>query len=142
MVLRTKLVLVGAMIVLTGCLSGGLNLKPGPVRFYEGPEHPADSVALIENDPNMYLASVDGHSLRRWTASHDVVTVQVLPGNRTLVAGPSARSGYVSMDAVQIQFLAEAGHRYVVSRRIIGSSAVGGWVAVFTDVTTGKELFP
>jgi hypothetical protein len=140
--MKASLFGLATLLGLASCMQGGLNLTPGPVKLYEGPDQPAASVALIENDPNMYLASVDGQSLRRWSHNRDVITVQVLPGKRTIVAGPSARAGYVSMDAVRIEFVAEAGHRYVVSRRTTGGSAGGAWVAVFTDMTTGKELFP
>ena len=48
----------------------------------------------------------------------------------------------VSMDAARIEFLADAGHRYVVSRRVLGGSRSTEWTVVFTDVTTGKELLP
>jgi hypothetical protein len=123
-------------------MRGGLNLTPWPVKHYEGPSQPAESLAVIENDPNMFLASIDSQSLRRWTQSREVLSIQVLPGKHVLVAGPSIRGGYVSKDAARIEFLAEAGHRYVVSRRIGGGSAAGVWTPVFTDVTTGKELLP
>jgi hypothetical protein len=97
-------------------------------------------VAVIENDPNMFLVSIDGQPLRRWTQTHEVVAIQVLPGKRILVAQPSARAGFVSSDAVRIEFLAQAGHRYVIARRIGGGTASATWSPVFTDMTTGKEV--
>jgi hypothetical protein len=132
---------VAALLPVASCLPGGVSLTPG-IRLYDGPELPPSAVALIENDPNMYLASVDGRSLRRRAHSHNVLTVQVLPGKHMIVAGPSARAGFVSVDAARIEFIAEAGHRYVVSRRIVGGSNSAKWTPVFTDVTTGKELVP
>jgi hypothetical protein len=123
-------------------MHGGLKLTPGPVKFYEGPTQPAESVAVIENDPNMFLVSIDGQSLRRWTQSHDVVVVAVLPGRHVVVAQPSARGGFVSMEAVRIDFIAEAGHRYVASRRIGGGTVSTTWTPVFMDATTGKEIGP
>jgi len=129
-----------ATLCLAGCMRGGLTVTPGPIKLYEGVTQSAESVAVVENDPNMFLVSIDGQSLRRWTQTHDVVAVQVLPGKRILVAQPSARAGFVSMDAVRIEFLAQAGHRYVISRRIGGGTAAATWTPVFTDMTTGKEV--
>ncbi len=131
---------VAGALCLAGCMRGGLNLTPGPIRLYEGATQPAESVAVIQNDPNMFLVSIDGQSLRRWTHTHDVVAIQVLPGKRILVAQPSARAGFVSMDAVRIEFLAHAGHRYVISRRIGAGTASTTWMPVFTDMTTGREV--
>jgi hypothetical protein len=121
-------------------MRGGLNLTPGPIKLYEGATQPAESVAVIQNDPNMFLVSIDGQSLRRWAQTHDVVAIQVLPGKRSLVAQPSARAGFVSMDAVRIEFLAQAGHRYIISRRIGGGTAGTTWMPVFMDMTTGREV--
>jgi hypothetical protein len=121
-------------------MRGGLNLTPGPIKFYAGATQPAESVAVIQNDRNTFLVSIDGQSLRRWAQTHDVVAIQVLPGKRILVAQPSARAGFVSMDAVRIEFLAQAGHRYVISRRIGGGTARTTWIPVFMDMTTGKEV--
>ncbi len=117
-----------ATLCLAGCMRGGLNVTPGPIKLYEGVTQSAESVAVVENDPNMFLVSIG------------VVAVQVLPGKRILVAQPSARAGFVSMDAVRIEFLAQAGHRYVISRRIGGGTAAATWTPVFTDMTTGKEV--
>lgn len=133
---------VGALVCVASCMHGGLKLTPGPIKFYEGPDQPAEAVAVIENDPNMFLVSIDSQDLRRWAQTHEVVTIAVLPGRHVLVAQPSKRGGFVSMDAVRIDFVAEARHRYVASRRIVGGSAAGTWTPVFTDVTTGKELGP
>ena len=139
-----KALLTALLLGTLGCVHGGLNLKPGPVKFYEGPEAPAESLATLENDPNMFFASIDGRDLRRWQQSHDVLQVQVRPGTRVIVAAPSERAGFVSMDAARIEFVAEAGHRYVVSRRLRGGSNRGPdeWTVVFKDMTTGKELLP
>jgi hypothetical protein len=138
--MRWTWVVVGALLCLAGCMRGGLNLTPGPIQLYEGVAQPAESVAVIENDRNMFLVSIDGQSLRRWTQSREIVAVQVLPGKRILVAQPSARAGFVSRDAVRMEFLTQAGHRYVISRRIAGGSARGTWTPVLTDITTGKEV--
>jgi hypothetical protein len=140
--MKAKSLHAAVLLSLASCLPGGLNLKPGPIKLYEGPNQPAESLAVIENDPNMFLVSVDSQSLRRWTQSHDILTIHVLPGRRIIVAGPSVRAGFVSMDAARIEFVAEPGHRYVVSRRVVGGSRSTEWTAVFTDVTTGKELLP
>ncbi|HTI04524.1 MAG TPA: hypothetical protein VL549_04360 [Gemmatimonadales bacterium] len=99
-------------------------------------------MAIIQNDPNMFLVSVDSQSMQRWTATHDVLRVQVLPGRHVVVAQPSARGGFVSMQAVRINFVAQAGHRYVASRQIGGGTASTTWTPVFTDVTTGKTIGP
>jgi hypothetical protein len=131
---------VGGALGLAGCMRGGLNLTPGPIQLYEGAPQPAESVAVIQNDRNMFLVSIDGHSLQRWARTHDVVAIQVLPGKRILVAQPSARAGFVSMEAVRIEFLAQAGHRYVISRRIGGGTAGTTWTPVFMDTTTGREV--
>ena len=140
--MMTRVFAAALLVVAAGCLKGGLNLKPGPVKFYDGPEAPAESLATLENDANMFFATIDGKDLRRWQQSHDVLQVQVRPGTHVIVAGPSTRAGFVSMDAARIEFVADAGHRYVVSRRVLGGSRSTEWTAVFTDVTAGKELLP
>ena len=129
-----------APLCLTACLQGGVSLTPGPVKLYEGPSQPAESLAIIENDSAMFLVSIDGQSMRRWAQNRSVVTVHVLPGSRILVAQPSRRGGFESTDAVRIEFLAQAGHRYVISRRIGGGTASTTWTPVLTDMTTGKEV--
>ncbi len=138
--MRLSWIGVTAPLCLAACMHGGLSLTPGPIKLYEGPTQPAESVAVIENDRNMFLVSIDGQSLRRWTQTHEVLAVQVLPGKRILVAQPSARAGFVSNDAARIEFLAHAGHRYVISRRIGGGTASATWTPVFTDMTTGQEV--
>lgn len=140
--MRTGLVAALAFLVLAGCMRGGLNLTPGPIKLYEGQVQPPESLAIIENAGNMYLVSVDSQSLIRRAHAHDTLTVQVAPGRHVVVAQPSERAGLVSLQAARIEFVAHAGHRYVVSRRVIGNSADRKWEAVFVDVTTGKELLP
>ena len=140
--MKTNALRIMAVLLITGCLRGGLNLMPGPIKLYDGPDQPTGSVAVIENDRNMYMASVDSQDLRRWTHSHDVLIIHVLPGKHVIVAQPSARAGFVSVHAARIEFVAAAGHHYVVSRRILGGTGAGEWTAVFTDTTTGKELVP
>jgi hypothetical protein len=54
-----------AVLALTACMRDGLNLTPGPIQLYDGPKQPADSLALIENDPNMFIVSLDSQSLVR-----------------------------------------------------------------------------
>ena len=137
-----KWLAVGALFCMASCMHGGLKLTPGPLKFYEGPDQPAESLAVIENDRNMFLVSIDSQDLRRWAQTHEVVAIAVLPGRHVLVAQPSKRAGFVSMDAVRIDFKAEPGHRYVASRRVVGGTAAPTWTPVFTDVTTGKELGP
>jgi hypothetical protein len=86
-----------AVLCLASCVHGGLNVTTGPIQLYDGSPLPAESVAIIQNDPNMFLVSVDSQSMQRWTATHDVLRVQVLPGRHVVVAQPSARGGFVSM---------------------------------------------
>jgi hypothetical protein len=115
----------------------------GP-RLYDGPRLPPSSVAILENARDTYLMSVDGRSLQRWSHTRDIVRVELLPGPHTFVAGPSARSGFrdVSGLAVEVSFVAEAGHVYRVSRTITGGAARPEWTLLLTDVTTGRQLLP
>lgn len=131
-----------ALLALTACMRGGLNLTPGPIQLYDGPKQPADSLALIENDPNMFIVSIDSQDLRRREHAHDVLSVNVVPGRHVLISQPSERAGFRSFAAARIEFVAQKGHRYVISRRVTGSVPSLEWQAVFTDRTTGKELLP
>src|SRR5688572_9843063 len=107
----------GLLISVTACVHG-FSLTPGPIKLYEGPDLPITSVALIENDRNMFLESVDGRSLRRWSQTRDVLTIQVLPGKHAVVAGPSVRAGVISTDGVRLEFGAAPGRRYTRSLRL------------------------
>src|SRR5262245_58750820 len=134
---RRALILVAFLN--TSCVRGGLSLSPGPIRFYEGPEQAPEYVAVIENDRTMFFESLDGRDLGRWTQTREVVRFQVLPGTHVVVAGPSERAGVVSTEAVRVEFRADAGHRYVISRRLSGGSSGGAWQPILTDVTPGRR---
>lgn len=136
--MSNKPIVIGLFLSSTACVPG-LSLRPGPIKFYDGPAQSAPSLAIIENDRNMFLESIDGRDLRRWTQTRDVLSVHVLPGMHVVVAGPSIRAGVISNDAVRLEFIAEAGHRYVVSRRLTGGSTGGAWELVLTDLTLGAQ---
>ena len=91
--MKGTVVVATILVVLTACMRGGLNLTPGPIQLYDGPKQPADSLALIENDPNMFIVSLDSQSLMLRQHAHEVLSVNVVSGRHVLVAQPSERAG-------------------------------------------------
>src|ERR1044071_8526484 len=82
------------LLALTACMRGGLNLTPGPIQLYDGPKQAPEALALIENNPNMFIVSIDSQSLIRRQHAHEVLSVNVVPGRHVLVAQPSERAGF------------------------------------------------
>jgi hypothetical protein len=147
---------LAAALALAGCAT--------PYRHYEGPELPAEKVAVLVSSQasatrgllsdklgihalgtaNVFVNEIDGKK-KQGKFSYNEATahqfeIHLLPGKHSLLL----RIDYAGAitQPITINFVAEAGHRYFVAARI---EEVGGkrhWSPVLVDETTNTLIHP
>jgi hypothetical protein len=126
-------------------LLGVLSCAP-IVKEYAGPELPGNQTALVEAGAYTHLAGLDGKAVTalRLAVMPGVHSVTIKPAENEQPMGPYLYYSWVQGD---VQFTAEAGHRYLVyveyrtqppSEDELGTGFV--WIGHVVDRTTGKKI--
>lgn len=138
----TFAVFVAALLLLSACSR--------VIKAYPGPELPTIQTALVQGGAYTEIVSLDGRPAASWGE------MSVLPGPHTITMrifdqGPTPMSvqyAFYSLSDGSISFVAEPGHRYVVSVDVNASpflmpkeSDTGfGWVGYVTDRTSKQVV--
>jgi hypothetical protein len=116
------------ILILTSCAS--------TTKMYSGPGRPATETALIRGvDSSIDILSCDGTKL----SSNSAI---LLPGEHTVDVTYRERDsgGYSLAGSIRLQWMAEAGHTYIVEKSIHASSRPGMSAMYIIDQATNKNV--
>lgn len=137
--MRIRLVHLGRTLVLAALLAAvGALVSCGGGRktcvFYAGEQRPANQVAIIEiGSSSLFVMAID--TMRHTYAALEFAAYEVLPGLRKLSVKYKSWKG-TSSEALELEFVAAAGHRYVVD----AGAGYKQWTAWITDKATDSVV--